>query len=198
MTAKSQWEMSGGVRLLIVRVAWVIAMVAAGALLLGAMNLEGPSASGGAVTTAAAMTTYQYDRGQEFSHQQGAVSILMAALTGTQTSRTAGLRSNMSRNARTVAADATAGASSSYLDITSGSSIRNIGTDVTPDSFADTLTSNGWTSSTSSDGVVQIFENGGAKYVLRGNAGSYSGWTADYYAPGSSSITTKLRLGYNP
>jgi hypothetical protein len=90
------------------------------------------------------------------------------------------------------------GAASTYIDLTRAGSIRNIGTDTTNTEFADTLTSNGWTSSVSKDGAVQIFEKNGAKYVLRQKADSYSGWTADFTPAGSARITLKIRLGYAP
>jgi len=88
------------------------------------------------------------------------------------------------------------GAANSYIDLTSGGSIRNIGTDATNTEFADTLASNGWTSSVSQNGAVQIFQKDGAKYVLREYAESYSGWTADFTPDGSTRATLKIRLGY--
>jgi hypothetical protein len=91
---------------------------------------------------------------------------------------------------------ATGAESSTYIDVTLGGSIRNIATSVTETEFADTLDANGWTSSISKDGAVQIFEKDGAKYVLREYAGSYSGWSADFTPSGSSDVTLKLRLGY--
>jgi hypothetical protein len=95
-------------------------------------------------------------------------------------------------------AEGGAGASSTYVDLTKGGSVLNIGTDATNTEFSQTLSSSGWTVRSSADGAVQIFEKDGARYVLRSNAGSYSGWTADYYPAGSSNITLKLRLGYTP
>lgn len=90
----------------------------------------------------------------------------------------------------------TARAARRYVDLTKGGSIRNIGTDATRQEFSDILAGNGWASRVSQDRAVQIFEKDGARYVLRSNADSYSGWTADYYAEGASRVTLKLRLGY--
>ncbi|MGP8150103.1 MAG: hypothetical protein ACLPXU_05385 [Acidimicrobiales bacterium] len=88
------------------------------------------------------------------------------------------------------------GESSTYVDLTRGGSIQNIGTSVTETEFADTLKSNGWTSRPSQDGKVETFEKDGAKYVLREFADSYRGWTADYTPEGSDRFTLKIRLGY--
>lgn len=74
------------------------------------------------------------------------------------------------------AAEQLLGESHTYVDLTRGGSIRNVGTDATHSEFADTPTSSGWTSRTSSDGVVQIFQKDGAKYVLRSkNSSGYPG-----------------------
>ena len=86
--------------------------------------------------------------------------------------------------------------SCSVVDLTRGGSVRNIGTNTTYQEFADTLTSDGWTSRTSADGKVQIFEKDGARYVLREKADSYGGWTADFTPAGGSNVTLKIRLGY--
>lgn len=82
-----------------------------------------------------------------------------------------------------------------YIDLTRGGSVQNVGTDTTHGEFAKTLTENGWVSQMSKDGTVQIFQKDGAKYVLRAQAGSYAGWTADYTPAGSPDITLKIRLG---
>jgi|GEM_PF-4922049 len=99
-----------------------------------------------------------------------------------------------------VAAEAEgSGAANSYIDLTRGSSVRNIGTNATHTEFADTLTNSGWTSRLSKDGSVQIFEKDGAKYILRSkNSSGYPGWTADFTPAGSTSHTLELRLGYTP
>jgi hypothetical protein len=90
------------------------------------------------------------------------------------------------------------GESRTYVDLTRGGSVRNIGTDATHSEFTDTLTSSGWISRTSKDGAVQILQKDGAKYVLREKAGSYSGWSADFTPAGSSDVALKIRLGYQP
>ncbi|MFC4110781.1 RHS repeat-associated core domain-containing protein [Micromonospora zhanjiangensis] len=83
-----------------------------------------------------------------------------------------------------------------YEDITDPNSrIANRLTDVGPEEFADTLISNGWSRSVSKDGSVQIFQKGGAKYALRGNARTYDGWTAEFTPAGSRRATLKIRLG---
>jgi hypothetical protein len=89
-----------------------------------------------------------------------------------------------------------AGDSRSYIDLTRGGQIRNVGTDATHVEFSQTLADNGWVSYPSGDRRVQVFTSGGARYVLRSTAASYGGWSADFYPPGGSRITLKLRLGY--
>ena len=86
--------------------------------------------------------------------------------------------------------------SSTYIDLTLGKSVANVGTNVTDTELADTLTGNGWTSTLSQDGKAQIFAKNGARYVLRENADSYSGWTADFTPAGASKTALKIRLGY--
>lgn len=88
------------------------------------------------------------------------------------------------------------GGSRTYVDITKGGSIRNIGTNATHTEFGETLTKAGWTSRVSKDGNVQIFEKDGAKYVLREKADSYSGWTGSFTPSGAPGETLKIRLGY--
>ncbi len=89
------------------------------------------------------------------------------------------------------------GGSRTYIDLTKGSSIRNIGTSASYTEFADTLTSQGWVSRISGDGQVQILQKDGAKYVLRSrNSSRYPGWTADFTPAGSSRHTIEIRLGY--
>ena len=87
------------------------------------------------------------------------------------------------------------GESQTYIDQTTGGSIKNIGTSSTHTEFADTLTNNGWIAQTSKDGTVQIFTKDGAKYVLREKAASYAGWPADFTPAGSPRATLKIRLG---
>ena len=90
------------------------------------------------------------------------------------------------------------GDSRTYIDLTKGGSIRNVGTNATHTEFADNLAAGGWISRTSKDGAVQIFQRDGAKYVLRERAGSYGGWTADFTPAGAADVTLKVRLGYMP
>ena len=90
------------------------------------------------------------------------------------------------------------GDSRTYIDLTKGGSIRNVGTNATNTEFAGNLTAGGWISRTSKDGAVQIFQRDGAKYVLRERAGSYGGWTADFTPAGAQDVTLKIRLGYVP
>jgi hypothetical protein len=91
------------------------------------------------------------------------------------------------------------GESRTYVDLTRGGSIRNIGTDATHSEFAGTLTSSGWISRTSKDSAVQILQKDGAKYVLRSkNSSGYPGWTADFTPAGSKQHILEIRLGYTP
>jgi RHS repeat-associated protein len=88
--------------------------------------------------------------------------------------------------------------SNTYIDLTKGGSIQNIGTDATAQEFAANLLDGGWTSSLSKNGTVEIFQKGGAKYVLRDkNSSGYPGWTADYTPAGSTKKTLEIRLGYS-
>lgn len=89
-------------------------------------------------------------------------------------------------------------ASNTYVDLTRGGSTRNIGTDATHTEFADNLIGSGWSSRISKDGSSQILERGGEKYTLRSKAGTWHGWTAEYFPAGSNRATIKLRLGYTP
>lgn len=88
------------------------------------------------------------------------------------------------------------GGARTYVDLTRGGSVRNIGTNATHTEFGEALKSGGWTSRVSKDGAVQIFEKDGAKYVLREKADSYSGWTGEFTPAESPSSTLKIRLGY--
>jgi hypothetical protein len=87
------------------------------------------------------------------------------------------------------------GCSATYIDRTTGVSIRNIGTSTTHTEFAETLTSSGWIERASKDGTMQVFTKDGAKYVLRENAATYDGWSADFTPAGSPRPTLKIRLG---
>lgn len=91
------------------------------------------------------------------------------------------------------------GISRSYVNITKGSSIRNVGTNASHTEFADSLTKGGWAARTSKDGNVQVFAKDGAKYVLRSkNSSNYPGWTADFTPAGSARHSLEIRLGYRP
>jgi RHS repeat-associated protein len=82
-----------------------------------------------------------------------------------------------------------------YRDLTRpGSRFPNRGVDLTRSEFEQNLGAAGWSSRTSADGKVTIFEKNGARYVVRDNATSTGGPTADYYRPGSSDISLKIRL----
>ncbi|MHC6219216.1 hypothetical protein [Arthrobacter sp. MMS24-S77] len=95
-----------------------------------------------------------------------------------------------------IGAEKLIGGSRTYVDLTRGGSIRNIGTNATHTEFGETLTSGGWSSRVSKDGAVQIFEKDGAKYVLREKADSYTGWTGEFTPAESPGSTLKIRLGY--
>lgn len=87
------------------------------------------------------------------------------------------------------------GPNSKYDRATKGRSVENRSTDVGQSEFKQNLRHNGWKESTSKDGQTTIFEKDGARYVVRDNARSTGGPTADYYQSGSSSINVKIRLG---
>lgn len=61
--------------------------------------------------------------------------------------------------------------------------------------FEKNLLDEGWSKSVSKDGKVVIYEKDGARYVIREDAKSTGGPTADYYKPGSKQIDTKIRMG---
>lgn len=83
-----------------------------------------------------------------------------------------------------------------YKDVTTGKSIRNVGTSATHWEFRANLRASGWSRLKTSDGRAEVFEKGNAKYVLRNKADQYDGWTADFYADKHGPITSKIRLGY--
>lgn len=86
-----------------------------------------------------------------------------------------------------------------YEDIsTTGSRYANRATDASRNDFEQNLLDTGWARSASKDGSVTIFEKDGAKYVLRDNAKSTGGPTADFYGSGSDSIDLKIRLEFEP
>lgn len=69
--------------------------------------------------------------------------------------------------ANTARAESIVAESRTYVDLTRGGSIRNVGTNAMHTEFAETFTQNGWASRVSSDGAVRIFEQNGARYVSR-------------------------------
>jgi len=84
---------------------------------------------------------------------------------------------------------------SKYEDKTlQGSRVANRATDVKKGDFENNLVDNGWAKSVSKDGKVSIFEKDGAKYVLRNDAKSTGGPTADFYKAGSKEIDVKIRI----
>jgi RHS repeat-associated protein len=83
---------------------------------------------------------------------------------------------------------------SKYEDVTSPNSRPNRQTDISRADFEKNLSSSGWSKSTSQDGRVSIYMKDGARYVVRDNAKSTGGPTADYYGPGSKGIDLKIRL----
>lgn len=90
------------------------------------------------------------------------------------------------------------GDSCTLVDLTSGGSIPNVGTDVTHTDFAATLKSEGWAPRPiGPGGRFTMFEKDGAKYVLRDkNSSNYKGWTADFTPAGSKKHVLEIRLGY--
>jgi hypothetical protein len=87
------------------------------------------------------------------------------------------------------------GPNSKYDRTTKGRSVENRHTNVARQEFEQNLRENGWRESKSADGKVTIFEKDGAKYVLRDNAKSTGGPSADFYKSGSKSVDVKIRLG---
>ncbi len=102
------------------------------------------------------------------------------------------------RGAASGVVDDAEGSASSYVDRTNPSSVWNRYTNVTAEQFADNLKANGWSSRAApSNPAVTLFENDGARYALRQSAGSYPGWTANYYSDPNSGLSLKLRLGWD-
>jgi hypothetical protein len=164
------------------------------ALLTSVLLLEGPTSSldSGVPNSPAPGITYSYD--SPSSSTTVGANVRSAALRAYDDSAQRAQLGAASFSARLAAEGV--GEARTYLNLTRGGSIRNIGTNASHTEFAQTLTAEGWSARTSADGAVQIFEKDGARYVLRNKAASYGGWTADFYASGSSKITLKLRLGH--
>ena len=95
-----------------------------------------------------------------------------------------------------IAAKAAVGESRTYIDLTAGGSIRNVGTSATRDEFIDSLIAGGWVAKPTSNPGVMLYVKDGARFSLRDFAGSYTGWTAEYIPLGASSAVLKIRLGY--
>jgi len=89
------------------------------------------------------------------------------------------------------------GPNSEYVRKTKGRSVENRSTNVGKNEFKRNLRESGWKESVSKDGQSTIFEKDGARYVVRENARSTGGPTADFYKANSSSIDVKIRLGGN-
>jgi RHS repeat-associated protein len=82
-----------------------------------------------------------------------------------------------------------------YSEITNvGSRVANRGTDVTKAEFEKNLTESGFVKTVSKDGKATILEKDGSRYVLRDQAKSTGGPTADFYKSGSQSTDLKIRL----
>jgi len=87
------------------------------------------------------------------------------------------------------------GVFSDYKDIReSRSNVPNRGTNVSMAEFEKNLIENGWQKRISKDGVSIILEKDGAKYTIRAISNSTQGPTAEYFPPGSSKFTLKIRL----
>ena len=85
--------------------------------------------------------------------------------------------------------------SSTYKDVTKpGSRYPNTETNLTRTQFEENLKSDGWNKSVRQDGKIIIYEKDGSQYVMRNDARSTGGPSADYYKPGSDFINTKIRL----
>jgi hypothetical protein len=83
---------------------------------------------------------------------------------------------------------------SDYIDLTKPNSLPNRGTNVTRAEFEENLSATGWTKAVSKDGQASIYTKDGARYVVRDDAKSTGGPTADFYQPGSKGIDLKIRL----
>jgi hypothetical protein len=92
------------------------------------------------------------------------------------------------------AAENAIGASSTYVDITSSSArILNRATNVGSTEFSENLLQSGFKAEPTGPGTMFTGPQG-QRYFLRPFSNS-GGPTADFYVPGSGSITLKLRLG---
>jgi len=144
-----------------------------------------------------ALPDRQYDAGYAFGQIEATVGI--AAIGGATSFAIRSSAPTAIRNAWAVHKlpdDVAVADSRTYIDLTRGGSIRNIGTNATHYEFSSTLIQNGWISRLSRNSAVRIFEKDGPRYVLRPKAKSYDGWTANFTPAGSARVTLKLRLGY--
>lgn len=81
-----------------------------------------------------------------------------------------------------------------YKDVTKPRSKPNVETDVTREEFEKELKDDKWEEVPSKDGKAISYKKDGAEYVVRDNAKSTGGPTADYYKPNSDNIDLKIRL----
>jgi hypothetical protein len=74
--------------------------------------------------------------------------------------------------------------------------MANYKADLSRSEFESALSKLGWTKEPSPDGQVMIYRKGGAKYIVRDDAKSTKGPTADFYHPSGTGkkIDMKLRL----
>lgn len=191
MTGRRVW--AGGPALLAAVLIATVGVLAQVAGMAGAV-----SASAAATTYAYDSVAYVYDAPARLSSQSAAASYVRGSPSGPDVASREGSASTHGCcvAANTARAESIVAESRTYVDLTRGGSIRNVGTNATHTEFAETLTQSGWASRVSSDGAVRIFEQHGARYVLRQQAGSYSGWSADFTPAGSAGTTLKLRLGF--
>jgi hypothetical protein len=83
------------------------------------------------------------------------------------------------------------------IDVTKPrATMPNYEVDLSRSAFESELSQLGWTKEPSPDGKVMIYTKDGAKYILREDAKSTGGPTADFYHPrgDGESIDMKLRL----
>lgn len=168
------------------------------------LTIFGPAAAFGASPTSPAtaevLASYSYD-----TASNGLESTVAAAF-GEARARIPAVTSSVVSTGEvsafpvdTVAADTAdevPGLSSDYKDITTGKSIRNVQTDVTPEQFGNNLTAEGWKETTSTSGRgATIYMNDGAKYVVYPESDSTGGPTAEFTPRGASGSTLKIRLG---
>ncbi|MEO6982415.1 MAG: RHS repeat-associated core domain-containing protein, partial [Edaphobacter sp.] len=123
---------------------------------------------------------------------------LAAALTGLTAEAGIGRLISAARSVLGGASEAgaTVGTTSLYKNVTTGSSVGNIATDVSQEEFESNLMNSGWKQSISKDGEVNIFIKDGARYTVRGSSKSFPrNPTVEYFAPGNKGAADiKIRL----